>query len=148
MTSLQLKSRPRSMRLEGYDYSQPGGYFVTVCTHNRMCLFGEIASDEMWLNKVGRIAKDEWLRTLTIRSEIQLDEFVVMPNHLHGIVLIRPQQNDSVVGANSNSPLQKVPFRSPSKTIGSLVRGFKSASTRRINALRNLPGVPVWQRNF
>jgi len=80
----------RSIRLAGYDYTQAGAYFVTLVTHQRECLFGEIVDGEMLLNEIGRIVRDEWFRSAEIRREIALDpdEFVVMPNHIHGIVWI------------------------------------------------------------
>ncbi len=76
------------MRLRSYDYSQAGAYFVTICTHNREILFGEIANRKMMLNQAGRIVADEWSKSVRIRVEIELDAWVVMPNHLHGIVII------------------------------------------------------------
>ena len=144
----------RSIRLKGYDYSQAGAYFVTICANDRECLFGEIVEmigehREMVLNEFGRIVKDEWVRSAEIRSEIELGEFVVMPNHFHGIVHITTQP----VGAYghtpvSHTPVSHTPVRSPSKTIGAMVRGFKSVVTKRINEIRNSPCVPVWQRNY
>src|SRR5690606_8382257 len=71
-----------------YDYSQPGAYFITICTHQREHLFGEIVDGEMKLNEFGQIAHEEWHKTALIRGEIDLDEFVIMPNHFHGIVII------------------------------------------------------------
>ena len=82
------KLRRRSIRLRGYDYAQPGAYFVTVCTHQWANIFGDIINGEMILNPLGRVVQDEWLRTAQIRLYVQLDEYVVMPNHLHGIVMI------------------------------------------------------------
>lgn len=80
----------RSVRLSGYDYSQPGAYFVTICTHKRDLLFGEVLNGEMRPNEIGRVVSQEWFRSANIRAEIELypDEFVVMPNHIHGIVWI------------------------------------------------------------
>ena len=80
--------RRRSLRLRGYDYSWAGAYFVTVCTHNRACLFGEIVNGEMWLNDVGRMVETHW-RSLSKRfPRVQPDVFVVMPNHMHGIIAL------------------------------------------------------------
>jgi len=78
----------RSIRLRGYDYSCAGMYFVTICTQTRVCLFGEIVDGEMWLNEYGCIVANEWIKTPEIRDEIELDEFVIMPNHFHGIVVV------------------------------------------------------------
>lgn len=130
----------RSIRLKGYDYSQNGAYFITVCTHKRELLFEE--------EEVKKILNKEWLNTGLIRGNVILDEFVVMPNHLHGIVMITEDVGGhGNVGAYSDTPLQNR-FRSPSKTIGAIIRGFKSTTTRQINLIHNTPGIPIWQRNY
>ena len=77
----------RSIRLQGYDYSQAGAYFVTICTQNRECLFGEIVNGGMRLNAIGQIAADQWYAIPQRFADIELDEFVVMPNHIHGIFI-------------------------------------------------------------
>jgi REP element-mobilizing transposase RayT len=120
--------------LKGYDYSQSGVYFVTICTHNRGLLFEE--------EEVKRIIDKEWVNTGSIRQNVILEEFVVMPNHLHGIIVITHG-----VGAYCDTPLQNR-FRSPSKTAGAIIRGFKSTTTRQINLFYNTPGIPIWQRNY
>ena len=91
------KHRRRSSRLKGYDYSQSGAYFVTICADRRQCIFGDVVDGQMRLNRYGKIVADEWRKSSSIR-EIELDEWVVMPNHFHGIVII----NNSV-GANVNN---------------------------------------------
>jgi REP element-mobilizing transposase RayT len=80
----------RSIRLKGYDYSQAGAYFITICTQDRAGLFGEIVDGEMRLNEYGQIVRDEWFHTAVVRPCVVLypDEFVVMPNHVHGIIWI------------------------------------------------------------
>ncbi|MDF2387975.1 hypothetical protein JMG10_41450 [Nostoc ellipsosporum NOK] len=93
-----------SIRLKGYDYFQAGAYFVTICTHQRQCLCGAIADGTMELNEFGKIVADEWMRTLDIRPDFELDEWIVMPNHLHGIVTIK-QSVQPNVGAYSCTPL-------------------------------------------
>ena len=82
------RHRRHSIRLRGYDYAQAGAYFVTICTQDRGCLFGEIVDVEVRPNDIGAIVREEWFRSADIRQEIELlpDEFVVMPNHIHGIV--------------------------------------------------------------
>ena len=92
----------RSIRLKGYDYRQVGGYFITLVTQDRACLFGEVVDGEMRLNEYGQIAWEEWFRSAEIRREIRLypDEFVVMPNHIHGIVWIAEPH----VGAHGGAP--------------------------------------------
>ena len=86
MTLYKDKYRIESARLSGWDYSSPGYYFLTVCTHNRECLFGHIADNKMHLNEFGIIAQEEWDKSFAIRRELLPDEFAVMPNHFHGIV--------------------------------------------------------------
>lgn len=101
----------------------------------------------MRLSEYGQIVKEEWLRTLLLRPGVDLDEFVVMPNHLHGI-LVLPAENVRSVGAHSCAPLpQQRLYRQP-RSLGSLLAGFKSAATKRINDLRHMLGMPLWQRNY
>ena len=141
--SAEIKYR-RSIRLANYDYAQAGAYFITVCTHERMCLFGDVILETMRPNDFGQIVHDEWLRTAEIRPDIDLDTFRVMPNHLHAIVIFDEEvSSNPTVGAHSRAPFSRQP-----KSLGSLVAGFKSATTKRINQLRNTPGTPVWQRNY
>jgi REP element-mobilizing transposase RayT len=132
--------------LQWYDYSQAGGYYVTIVTQGRERLFGEIVGEEMRLNPFGEIIKEEWLRSAEIRHEITLDAFVVMPNHIHAIVFI----HGAGVGATGRSLWGKpiYPHGPAPKSLGALLAGFKSSATKRINILRNAPGTPVWQRNY
>jgi len=123
----------RSPRLPEYNYSQNGAYFVTICTHNRKLFF----EDE----RIKKIIETEWLNTSRIRRDVIIDEFVIMPNHLHGIIII--QRCKGVC----NTPLRPQ-FRSPSKTIGSIIKGFKAATTSKINKIHHTSGLPVWQRNY
>ena len=136
----------RSIRLRGYDYSQVGAYFVTICTHDRACVFGNIVDGAMRLNSIGEMAAEEWIKSERVRGEIELDEWVVMPNHLHGIVWITYSIGvHLVVGATGRSPLPSGPIP---RSIGAMVAGFKSAATKRINAVLGTPGAPVWQRDY
>jgi REP element-mobilizing transposase RayT len=165
MTYDPLRHRRRSIRLKGYDYTQPGAYFVTVCTQDRACLLGEVVDDQMRLNDIGRIVLEEWFRSSKIRKEIELcsDEFVVMPNHIHGIVWIVKHDDAgtinagmSDVGATGRSPLQTPGGRSSQhrpcgptpRSLASFVAGFKSVATKRINEYRGTPVAVVWQRGF
>jgi REP element-mobilizing transposase RayT len=148
------KHHRRSIRLRGYDYARPGAYFVTICTRERECLFGDAANGAMNLNEYGKIAYEEWIRSATIRHEIRLDEFIVMPNHLHGIVILTDGRGSHSVGATGRSPLQPAhepqTFRPgpPKNSLGSFIAGFKSATTQRINRIRGTPGMSLWQRNY
>ncbi len=87
------KFRTTSHRLKNYDYSSDGAYFITICTKNRQYFFGEIVNDEMVLNELGEIVAKEWQKTGKIRENIVIDEFVVMPNHIHGILWIKNNPN-------------------------------------------------------
>lgn len=135
----------RSIRLKGWDYSQAGAYYITICAYQRECLFGYIENGEMYFSEYGQIVRDEWEKTVQIRKEIILDEYVIMPNHFHCIVFI--QNNDGTVGINGRLSLQTNGKMRP-KSISSLMAGFKSVVSKQINLLRNTPGNPVWQYNY
>ncbi len=141
------KHHRQSIRLPGYDYAQSGMYFVTACTEGRECLFGKVVQGKMIVNQIGQIVEGEWLRTPDIRPFVVLDEFIVMPNHLHGIIVFtdpgaRPAR------AHSCAPLQHGRLRRQPRSLGSFVAGFKSATTTRINDLHGTPSVPLWQRGY
>ena len=134
------KPRRRSIRLPRYDYSWAGAYFVTVCTNKRKLLFGEVIGHEVKLNEIGKITAEEWLKSAQVRTEIELDAWVVMPNHMHGIVMIKDDRgrNDRAAASRKIRP----------KSLSALVAGFKAATTTRINIMRGTPGMPVWHRNY
>ena len=128
----------QSIRLKGFDYSSVGYYFITICCFQRLPCFGKIENGHMILNANGLIAQDEWLNTTNKRQNIELDAFVVMPNHMHGIIHITNNMQNSI---NSN----KASFRSPSQTVGAMIRDYKSAVT---SQLKQQIGHAVWQRNY
>jgi REP element-mobilizing transposase RayT len=155
-----------SIRLKDYDYSQAGAYFITICAWQRECLLGEIVNDEMMLNDMGRIVKSVWYGLSKHFSSIHLDEYMIMPNHFHGILYISEfvgvvgvKQGLSALPASDLHgtkgkaddtfalPLHSV-HGSVSGSLCSIVQNFKSVSTRKINKLRSNPGCPVWQRNY
>ncbi len=142
MTYDPAKHHRRSIRLPGYDYAQSGAYFVTMVTYQRECAFGRIMAGQMLVNEIGAVVREEWLRSAEIRGEIALGEYVIMPNHVHGIVIIRD------VGAHGHAPLPVRTSQRPARSLGSFVAGYKAAATRRINVIRGTPGHPVWQRNY
>ncbi|MEH1840426.1 MAG: transposase [Nostoc sp.] len=111
------KHHRQSIRLKEYDYTSAGRYFITICSHQRECLFGEVVDGIMQLNDFGQIVAEEWERSPNLRQEIKLDAWIVMPNHFHGIVFIEPVAylgannhdvgiNDHAVGAQGLAPLQ------------------------------------------
>jgi len=134
----------RSIRLKDYDYSQPGAYFVTICVKGRKLLFGEIIDGQMVINRYGEIVKYTWYDLPNHNDNILLDEFVIMPNHVHGIIIINNVGAGSV-GAGSE-PAPTTPTTNNSLT--EIVRQFKTFSAYRINKIRQMTGVPVWQRNY
>jgi putative transposase len=135
------KHQRRSVRFKEYDYSQPGAYFVTICSWLRGFIFGEIINSKMELNEYGIAVEREWFNNVNVRTNIELDQFIIMPNHVHCILII-----------NRKGVLQYAPtkdaFRSPTQTLGAIIRGYKSTTTKQINSIRNTPGMPVWQRNY
>jgi REP element-mobilizing transposase RayT len=162
------KHHRRSIRLRGYDYTQPGAYFITIVTYQRQHLFGEVVSGEMQLNEMGQIAHDEWLKTAQLRSYVKMyeDEFIVMPNHVHGIIWIESGEGGDIpafAGARRRrAPECRVPtdrraptddhterFGKPvSHSIPTIVRAYKSAVTYAINAVQHQRGATLWQRNY
>ncbi len=145
-----------SIRMKGYDYTLAGAYFITIVAYQRKMLFGEIVNGEMKLNRRGEIVREEWFASANIRKEIRLfeDEFVVMPNHGHGIVWIVDEDSRFVVGMGypvvgaaspGRSPLLKSIHIKP-KSLSSFVAGFKSSVTKRIRDELNETG--IWQRNY
>jgi len=148
----------RSIRLKHYDYTSEGAYFVTLCAHLHQCLFGEIVEGKHFekdvrLNVLGQIAEQEWLKTPSIRPDILLDAFVIMPNHVHGIIIMTSLDENGVVGARRRlaptATHQPSAFgRPPAQSLSSAIGAFKSIVARRINVLRSTPGGLLWQRNY
>ncbi len=141
------KHHRRSIRLKGADYTLPGSYFVTVCTCRRESFLGTIRRDKMILSPLGIAVRTCWDDLPRHYANVKLDEFVVMPNHIHGIVVLSNVVDASPVGAG---PV--VAGLRPAPTTGAplteIVRAMKSFSARRINELRDTTGAPVWQRNY
>jgi putative transposase len=144
----------RSIRLAGYDYASSGAYFVTICVQGGECLLGKVVDGEMQLNEWGQIAAEAWEWLDEQYSYVSLDVWVIMPNHMHGIIVIRDADAQGDVGRNNvagrggsrTAPTDGVPTKR--KPLGRLVGAFKTVSTKRINQLRDMPGVPFWQRNY
>jgi putative transposase len=134
------KHHHRSIRLKEYDYSQEGAHFVTIRATRDGLMFGEIKDGEVVLNEFGLIVEEIWNDLTRHYNNIELDAFVVMPNHIHGIILIYDERH---VGAIHELPLQRRQMLLP-KIIGR----FKMNSAKRINILRDIPGCRVWQRNY
>ena len=131
----------RSIRLRGYDYSQAGAYFVTLCVHGRECLLGEVAEREVRLSQIGALVEACWQELPRHYVHVDLGAFVVMPNHVHGVIVLTGD-----VGAG----FKPAPTGSAGKrhALTEVVRALKTFSTRRVNTLREMPGLPLWQRNY
>ena len=110
------KHHRRSIRLKEYDYTQPAAYYITLCTKTRQCLFGDVTKGEMRLNSLGYIAFTCWQAIPNHFPHVELDAFVIMPNHLHGILVI----SDTIVGATPASPLRH-PCGPTPKSVGAIV---------------------------
>jgi putative transposase len=119
----------RSIRLQGYDYSQSGAYFVTICTFQRQHLFGEVNNGEMQLNVTGQIISAIWQKIPQHFPNVELDQFILMPDHLHGIIVISEQAEKFY-------------------SLATIIQNFKSVSTRKINKITQNSGVSIWQRNY
>ncbi len=146
------KHRRRSIRLPNYDYTQPGGYFVTIVTYHRDLLFGEIMNEEMQLNDHGKILDECWRTILDHFHNVELGAYVVMPNHIHGIIVIKESittiNSPLTVGARHVSPLPQPsnPRGFKRGSVGTIVGSFKSAVSKRIGREHNAVG--IWQRNY
>ena len=140
------RHRRRSIRLPHYDYSQNGYYYVTICTQGKTCLFCKIAKGRIRLNRTGRIVLRYWFSISKKLSHIDLGLFVIMPNHLHGIIHITETNHHLINKGRSGvtPPLQKL----HTPTISHMVGYFKYHSTKRINRLLNTPGKRIWWRSF
>ncbi len=122
-----------SIRLKGYDYSQTGYYFVTICTRNRECILGHVVDGEMQLSKIGQLVQIVWNDLLKRFGNLELDKFTVMPNHIHGII--------TIVEAGLALPKEGI-------RLMDVVRAFKSISAINVNRFLSRVGVPLWQRNY
>ncbi|HMB15480.1 MAG TPA: transposase [Pelovirga sp.] len=154
--------RRRSIRLRDFDYTHVGAYFMTICAWQRECLFGEMVDGVLRLNVFGEIVQKCWVDMPNHFPNVELDVFTVMPNHVHGIIMINdpvgerhaspdfPIRIMTQAGANGRAT-HASPLRGAGpipRSIGAMVGAFKSAVTKHINHQRNNPGAPVWQRNY
>ncbi|MEQ8705126.1 MAG: transposase [Phaeodactylibacter sp.] len=149
----------RSIRLKGYDYSQAGLYFVTICCQDRICRFGHIKNSQMVLNEYGRIAYNEWVQLSERFPNLELDVFQIMPNHMHGIIALgvgatlavaqndAVAQNEMIVGNDIRAGVSPA----PTKTVGDIVGAYKSLVANgclKIYKIKNKTMGKLWQRNY
>ena len=140
------KYRIKSARLQNWDYGSNAAYFVTICTKDRACYFGEVIEGKMQLNEIGKIAESEWLKTFEMRPDMNLEmgEYVVMPNHIHAIIGIGKNKyntvcRDAMHCASTNQ------FGPQSKNLASIIRGYKS-SVKKYATMNHIDF--VWQPRF
>jgi len=150
MTKFQNKYRIESTRLPEWDYSNPGLYFVTICTKNMIEWFGRVSDGKMKLNSLGEVVAKEWRYTPKIRNYVELFEWVIMPNHFHGIigvnetveptgsVVSNKKESTGSVGTNSNETIQRIVSTTlKPDSLGSIIGQFKSVCTKRIRKTIN-----------
>lgn len=125
-----------SLRLRDYNYSQPGAYFITLCIQDRKCLLGNIVGNAMHLNESGHVISEAWQWLPQQYPYVSLDSFVVMPNHVHGVLVIGNPEGGSRTAPTKVKPL------------GGLIAAFKTISAKSVNAQRGMPGAELWQRNY
>lgn len=128
----------KNLRLPHYDYSQAGYYFVTLCTHKMKSLFGMINMGKMECNRLGNIVEQSWRESSKLRQNIVIHEYIVMPNHFHGIVEIcKNSQNDD----QPKTMVEK-------NHLGNIVKGFKSQVTSLARSASRQDSNIIWQRGF
>ena len=148
----------KSPRLPGYDYTLGGGYFITIVTHKHRPLFGEVVNGEVVLNEVGEMIKKEWLNLSASFPNVHLDQFIVMPNHLHGILFItEPDVGEGLVPSRKKShkeidSIKRAPTRD-APTLGEIIGAFKSKTTvKYIQGVKAFGWLPfkkrLWQRSL
>lgn len=133
----------RSIRLPGYDYSSLGAYYVTICTRAKSFLFGCVLDGQMHRNDFGGVAHEQWFHSGKLRQDVMLDAFIVMPNHIHGIIIRR-----GIRRGGRRAPTVERFGKPVGGSLPTLVRAYKSAVTQGVNTLRNTPGESVWQENY
>ena len=151
------KRSRRSIRLKGYDYSQPGAYFVTLVSKNRECIFGRVEQNHIRHNEISELVVNCWLSISDHFDNTELDEFVLMPNHLHGIIFIHeglgkgeasPEGSSNWTAILPGDASLQQPIGTQSGSLSAIIQNFKSISTRKVNRLCFEPGNKIWQRNY
>jgi REP element-mobilizing transposase RayT len=149
MNDNSLRKR-KQLRLKEFDYTQPGAYFITICTYWRIPLLCNISGEEVYLNSIGQIVKQCWESIPIFSHFAQTDQFVIMPNHIHGILILTG--DNSISTSSANPEFVGSGFPGPSKysteSLGKIIGRLKYRTTRSINILRRSPGQKVWQRNY
>jgi len=124
----------RRLRLKDYDYGNPSAYFITICSHKRVCLFGGVREGMMAVNYFGEVVAETWREQMKTTQDTETDEWIVMPNHFHAIVVIEAEQGGSRAA--------------PTRPLPRIINAFKTVSAKRINQIHGSVGEPVWQRSY
>ncbi len=127
------------LRLKNYDYTNFGAYFITVCSRQKKHLFGEVIGNEMKLNEAGNAVESAWNDLPVHYSNVELDQYVIMPNHFHGIIVLRRP-----IGAG----FKPAPISLRLHGLPEIVRALKTFSSRKINQISKNTGQPIWQRGY
>lgn len=149
----------KHIRLKNFDYSKSGYYYVTICTKNRSYIFGNVFNGKMVLNDIGKIVNDIWLTISKHFNNVKLDQFQIMPNHIHGIIVIVGRENRAPTLKHDTSKYTTLKY---TPTLGQIIAYFKYESTKRINnivgkRINNIVGVgfsypnkikKIFQRNY
>ena len=145
----------KKLRIPNFDYSQPGAYFVTIVTQDRKTLFGQIVDGEMVTNDIGKMVEEVWIAIPNHFPNVELGKFVIMPNHIHGIISITAGATHAVpfigsdnVGATHASPLPRVSKGPVPGSVAAIIGSFKSAASKKYRKSANNPGGNLWQRNY
>ena len=130
-----MPSSRRTPRLPGFDYATPGVYFVSTCTHRRRCVLGSVVDGEVRLSEAGRIVQEEWLLTAEKLPYVILDAYVIMPNHVHGLIVLHERLRDEPAEGRKHS-------------LSTIVGAFKAAASRHVGAIAGHQGSVLWQRSY
>ena len=146
----------KSVRLKEYDYSHPGAYFITICTHNRESVFGHIENGELIFKRFGRLIFSQWNNIPEHFRNVRLDELIIMPNHIHGVLFItdvgakhfRRKGDPNLRELSKNASPLRMAHGTKTGSLSAIIQNYKSVTTRKINKIRQKPGTKFWQRNY
>jgi putative transposase len=127
----------RSVRIKDYDYSRANVYFVTICAYKQKPIFGNIKNDKVLLTDIGKIVDENWLNIPTHYDNVLLDEYIIMPDHLHGLIVL----SDSDSGRMNAAPTGIL-------SLGGIINHYKAGVTRQANKIFGNASTPIWQRNY
>ncbi len=149
-----MKRRKNTLRFEGYNYSNSGAYFITICSYKKENIFGDIENGLMHLNNIGKIIQDCWYQITENNNNVKLDDFVIMPNHIHGIIrivgAIHESPEENINARRNNGVIRELPLRNERRTmlLSKIIGRFKMNTSKLINKIHNSKGSHNWQRSY